>query len=292
MKRFKKLIMCVMSVVMLLTCTLGLTGCGEDIKKLELTFEVYNYEAGVTETHTMHVDLYRHLATQTVDTIIGYVNDGYYDDLLVYKLGGTAGTNQLMLGDIKYDPTNDLAKENYGFYLNDIKPMIPGEFASGGTVGSNLKNTTGSIGLWRSWYASDETYTVSSSATGSGRATWYIPTDTISDYNGNFCVFAQFDLENEDNEACMDALSLAFSSDEKYVNYVVYYTGEYDETKVNQNFGLEFHVMLQEDYLEVKDTLDQFVAEDYELMQYNATTIRVPFVHNEIGARLVSAKMV
>ncbi len=292
MKKFKKLIMCVMSAVMLLTCTVGLTGCGEDIKKLELNFEVYNYEAGVTETHTLKVDLYRHLATQTVDNIIGYVNDGYYNDLLVYKLGGEAGANQLMLGDIKYDPSNAEAQNNFGFYLNEIKPTISGEFASGGTVGSNLKNTSGAIGLWRSWYAFDETYNGNSNATDSGRATWYIPTDTISDYDGNFCVFAQFDLEDEENQDTLDALTKAFSSSEKYVNYVIYYTGEYDKTKADQNFGLEFHVLLQEDYLAMKDSLGEFVAKDDQLMQYNATTIRVPFVHNEIGARLVSAKMV
>ena len=290
MKRFKKLIMCVMSAIMLLTCTIGLTGCGEDIKKLELKFEVYNYEAGVTETHTMHVDLYRHLATKTVDTIIGYVNDGYYNNLLVYKLGNE-GSSQLMIGDIKYDLSNDQAKENFGFYLNDIKPAIDGEFASGGTVGSNLKNTTGSIGLWRSWYAQDGTYSGNSNATDTGRATWYIPTETISNYDGNFCVFAQFDLEDEDNEAALDALTLAFSSSEKYVNYVVYYTGEYDVTKVNENYGLEFHVLPQEEYNQIKDDLNAFEAKDDQLIQYNPSTIRVPFVHNEIGARLVSAKM-
>ena len=40
------------------------------------------------------------------------------------------------------------------------------------------------------------------------------------------------------------------------------------------------------------DVAKKFIPENDQLAQFNPTTIRVPLVHNEVGARLVSAKMV
>ena len=284
MRKLKKLFVSFLAMLMLFTCTLGITGCGEDIKKLEIQFEVYNYSAGTMETHTLEVDLYRHLAEQTVDAITNYVNEGYYDNNVVYVM--STFSTQIMFGEIVANG-NDIEQ-------NAIKPQIPGEFKHGGTVGSNLKNVKGSIGLWRTWYSFDENAYKSANATDTGRATCYIPTQSIADYNDYFCVFAKFDLEKETNKNAIDALTNAFSKEENYESYVIFYTGEYDENKPDQNFGLEFNIMLQDDYWEVEQTLDVFETdtEQEHFVHYNPTTIRIPVVNGEFGATIVSAKIV
>ena len=286
MKRLKKLFISLMAIVMLLTCTLSLAGCGEDIKKLELKFQVYNYEDEVMETHTMHIDLYRHLAPNTVDKIISYVNKGYYNNNVIYVM--SEFSNQIMFGDLVF--------KNGEIEQNEIKPQIDGEFKYGGTVGSNLTNQKGSIGLWRTWYAFEgqEGYR-SSNAAGTGRATWYMPTESISNYNDYFCVFAQYDVDDKDNKNAMNMLMSAFEGG-NYQSYVVYYTGEYDATKPNNNYGLEFNIMLQDDYWEVEDVLDVFeadaTADPAQVAQYNPTTIRVPFANGDFSAKIIGAKIV
>lgn len=284
MKKFKRLIISFMALVMLLGCTFGLAGCGEDIKKLELEFEVYNYEAGVMETHTFEIDMYRHLAPETVDLISKYVNEGYYDNNVVYVM--SSFSKQIMFGDLVFD--GDIKQ-------NAVKPQLKnGEFTVGGTVGSNLRNAKGSVGLWRSWYAFDEMSYKSSNATDTARATCFMPTETINDYDGYFCVFAQYDVEKETNKQAISALVKAFSNADNYVNYVVYYTGEYDDSKADDNYGLTFNIMLQDDYFELEDTLGAFEADTTkaQVVQYNPTTIRIPFANNELGAKIIDAKVV
>ena len=284
MRKIKNLFISIMAVVMLLTCTLGLAGCGEDIRKLEINFEIYNYEDATMEEHKLEIDLYRHLAPKTVDKIIEYVNDGYYDNNVVYVI--STFYQQIMFGDLIFDGN---------FKQNAIKPQIEGEFKYGGTVGSNLKNKPGSVGLWRTWYAFEgiEGYK-SSNATDTGRATCYIPTEAINGYNDYFCVFAQFDTAKSTNLDTMNALTSAFGSTENYDSYVVFYTGEYDETKENENFGLTFNIMPQQEYWDNEDSLDVFeVDEDSaQHVQYNPTTVRILSCPSGLGARIVNAKIV
>ena len=193
MKRFKRIIVNIMALLLVVVSCAGLTACNKDIRTMTLTISVYNYDedAPKFETVKLTVDLYGHLAPKTVDAINEYVNDGYYNNTAIYKL--TDGSFGFMVGDIKIE--NDELKPNA------VKPEIKGEFEKGGTVGSNLVAKKGSIGLFRSWYAEyDKTYSVNDFAMHSGRATWFMPTadSEISSYTGWFCIFAQFDLEDED----------------------------------------------------------------------------------------------
>lgn len=282
MKRIKRLIINVVAVVMLVSACFGLTAC-KDIRTLELTVQVYDYSEKVSKTVTMNVDLYGHLAPKTVDAISSYVKDGYYDNAVFYQLEGYS--SQVMLGDFIVKD-GELAQ-------NSIKPELPGEFVRGGTVGSNLVSKKGSVGLWRNWYAHDGSYKANN-ALGSGRATWYLPTGTseITDYNEWFCVFAQIDITDADNASALSLISNSFGSDATVEEYVVYYTGEYDAEKANENYGLEYHCVL-EPLFDEEEIDDLFVAEGAEYTAFNHHTIKISKIPGEdtIATKIVSAKM-
>ena len=162
---------------------------------------------------------------------------------------------------------------------NKIDGKLPteiyGEFEYNGTTGSNLTVSKGSIVLWRSYYATDNNFKTSDNAQNSGRATWFIPTSSNSGYDGYFCVFAQFDTEDTANAKALSVLDEIFSNGSYYTEYVVYYTGTYDTTKVDDNYGLTFNAVKKADF--DSDTT-VFKAEGEQLISYNKKTIRVPNV--------------
>ncbi|MBE7061411.1 MAG: hypothetical protein E7382_02605 [Clostridiales bacterium] len=286
MKGLKKIFINLIVVVMLVSACFAFAGC-KDVREMELTVSVYNNETDETEEVTLTVELYGHLAKETVDAIEGYINDGYYDDAIFYLFGDGSYMKQLMVGDLKYSAEN-------GIVQNDIKPELDkAEFTRGGTKGSNLTSEKGAIGLWRTWYASDNEYRTNSNALTSGRATWYIPTSTISSYNDWFCVFAQIDFEEEGNEDALNKIIKGCDrEDADFTEYVIYYTGEYDETKADQNHGLTFNCVEKADYQE--DEIDDlFVAEGEQYVCYNKTNIKVPVVltTGEPAVKIISAKM-
>ena len=279
MQRIKKLFIILMAVVMACICSVTLFGCAkEDIKEMEVKISVYNYDDETTETYTMSIDLYRHLTPNTVDAIVKYVNAGYYNNTVFYKMADYS--RQIMVGDLLFTADE---MENAGFSLNAEKPAIEGEFKYGGTTGSNLTAKKGSIGLWRSWYAHDNGYSDNRNGTDSGRATWFIPTESISSYNDYFCIFAQYDTSDDDNKDAIAAITEALSDSDYYVEYEIYYTGEYD--------NLTFHCVEKEDFVE-DDIEDLFKAEGAELMCYNHYTVRVPMNGGNVAAKIVSAKIV
>ena len=260
MKRIYRVMINVFAAVMLFCMSLGLTAC-EDIKTLEVKISADGAE------YTLTVDLYRHLAPKTVDKIMGYVNDGYYNETVFYKMDGY--DSQLMIGDLKV--------ENGEIAQNALLDEIYGEFESNGTKGSNLTSSSGSIGLWRSWYAHDDSYTTSSAARDSGRATWFIPTADISGYKGYFCIFAQYDTADTDNSDAITAITDIFADEDKYSEYYIYYTGEYNAEDAKNNYGLTFHCVPADEY--DADAIDNlFVADDKEnqLVQYNAVKVDIP----------------
>ena len=79
MKRFFKRVLNVFLCLTVAGASISFAAC-EDIKTLEITLQVYNYtdsEFYAEEDVTMTVSLYRHLAPQTVDYVIGQVKAGY-----------------------------------------------------------------------------------------------------------------------------------------------------------------------------------------------------------------------
>ena len=176
-----------------------------------------------------------------------------------------------------------------------------GEFEKNGTIGSNLTNTAGAIGLWRSWYEeNDLNYQNSSESMNSARGVWYMPTTDITAYNGYFCIFAKFSVS--DNASAFDALSNAFASADDYTSYIIYYTGEYDGAKENEDYGLTFHSITKEEYDKLDKTTtngkvtinnadgsktEVFYAEGEQLESYNLHTVKVS---NEIVIKKIAVK--
>ncbi len=266
MKRITKIFVNILAVLMIaLSCSL-FVAC-EDIKVLEVKVNVYNTTEQKMEEKTLEIDLYRHLAPNTVDTIISYVNEGYYNDTFFYVNADFA--SQLMIGELKFDNTNKTLVQNLDAN-GALKNSINGEFANNNVVGSNLKNVEGSIGLWRDWTAGGN-YNISDDTRNSGRATWYMPTaDLSSTYDGWFCVFGQFNMDtSSESYKTYNSIKTLLNDSAYYENYVIYYTKDGD--------SLKYNCVTETDFASV-DSESVFKAEGAELKRYNKTTVRVPLV--------------
>ena len=285
MKKITKIMVNLLVAILLATTCFGLVGCSkEDIKTVELTVSVFNYETNTwyDEDETkITIDLYRHLAPNTVDAIVSYVEEGYYDDTLFYTMGGSL--NKIMVGDLKVNDRGDIVQ-------NAIKPQIQGEFEHGGTIGSNLSVAKGNVALWRTWNAHDNSYNTSRDVH-TGRATWFMPTEAISSYDGWFCVFAVIDMEKTENANTWEYVKNAVTKDANTEEYTVYYTGEYDSEKPDENHGLTFNC---EDDVNLSSVSDLFKAETEEYVCYNNYKIKVANAGTgrNYGAKIVSAKII
>lgn len=271
MKRITKIFVNLLAVLLIGTACFGTAGCVEKITTLDVKVQVYNYTAEEMQEVTLKIKLYGHLAEKTVDRVISYAKNGIYNNNVFYKMDGR--TNQIMMGDIVDEDGVAMTK--------NIFPTIDGEFERNGVQGSNLVNEKGAIGLWRSWYESDD-YSTNDTAMNSGKATWYMPTSAISGYDKWFCVFAKIDLEDEETANALDLITKAF--DETTEKYTVYYTGEYDEGKANENHGLKGNVVKSVDF----DESDYFKAEGAQLVCYNKQEIIVPIYDGEVAAKILS----
>ena len=286
MKKLFKIVVNFMAVALMTVATFGLAAC-EDIKKLELSLNLYNYtdNAFYAENDVkFSVDLYRHLAPKTVDAVLEHVKNGYYNGAIFYEQNGI-----IMVGDLKIDENGNVVQNLIG---GKLPSEIYGEFESNGTTGSNLVNSKGSIGIWRSYYANDtETYKTSSNARDSGRATWYIPTSEKSDYNGYFCIFAQYDTEDTANAKAIEAITAIFANADYYTEYVIYYTGEYNAEKPDANYGLNFSVMTKTEFDALDEEPEMFEAEGQQLVCFNKKTVKIPnVVGGTVSAEIKSVK--
>lgn len=302
MKRLLKLFSTLIAVMLVCICCVS-TGCGANITTAEVTLQLYDYDNAEyfdQDDVKITVDLYGHLAPKTVEAMTKYINEGYYNNAIIYKM---TDFNQIMVGDLVLaDGAEGVVIEDEGATVNIIqnpvvKPTLPGEFEYGGTKGSNLTNKKGAIGLWRSWYALGTDW-MSSAALRTGRATWYMPTETLGSYDDYFCVFGQLDFEQEATEKAFSKLTSIFSNTKNYTTFIIYFTGEYDATKPDQNHGLTFHCVTQE-YLDnldedEKEALGIFEAEGAQLECYNQYKIRVANNSStgKLGAMVKSAKTV
>jgi cyclophilin family peptidyl-prolyl cis-trans isomerase len=283
----RTIISAVLAVLLALSC-FAFTGCSKDIRTAKFTISLYDYENSQTYAQsevTIYVDLYRHLAPNTVDTMVKYIGEGYYDNTVFYKtqISGSDGFfSAMMLGDIKLNG-EDVA-------LNETKPMIPGECEAGGTIGSNLKHEKDMVSLWRTW---DENGPGNNIAPDTGRATWFMPASSLKSYDGYFCVFGKLRTDIASTSKAITEIRNVFSEATRYEDYVVYYTGEYDETKANEDFGLTGHIVLDEDFnADLVDGL--FTAEDTQYVGYNARKIRIPVTGDNgvVTAKIVKAEIV
>lgn len=282
-----------LTLIMLVTVCAFSTGCS-DIKTLELKVRIYDYENSQAlegEDYVLTVELHRHLAPKTVDGIIDLVEKGYYNNTFFYQTT-----------DLSFDTSNSLKKivvgnlkyEN-GEIVEQVAPHIEGEFESAGTVGSDFVNNKGYVGLYRSAHVSDASYKTASNSRNSGRGTMYFPLEEILDYDGHYCVFGKFDVEEENNKRVIDALYALFDGDnDNFDEFKVYYTGEYDFEKPNENYGLKFNYMKNSEFANKKDGIENLFekTEGIYLDDYNPHKIYVPkVVDGKVGAQIVSAKI-
>ncbi len=277
MKSLKKIFINVIALAMLLVATFSFSACAkEEIITLQIKIGAYDTTASTmfAEDLTLTVDLYRHLAPKTVDKIVEYVKDAngnYYKDAIFY----TDDNNKtIMVGDLKLSESN---------IIQTIKPEIYGEFKANGTIGSNLKNIKGAVGLYRSTFDSDKSLSTSSDSRDSGRATWYIPTESISSNDGFTCIFGKINFESQTNKTTFEVIEAILDDSNYYENHVIYYTGEYDENDTEGNHGLEFHCVAKTVWNEGYDSTkkqfngqDVFFAEGQQLKSYNFRTVRLP----------------
>jgi hypothetical protein len=196
-----------------------------------------------------------------------------------------------MMGEYEYVKTT-LDDSNGVINAKPIKPQIKGEFDNNGVKGSNLLNKEGSISLWRTWVNGEDKYKTTDASMNSGRAAWFMPTSEITGYDKLFCVFAQINMEDETNKATFEAIKNAFSNDDcTALTYTVYYTGTYDATKVDENFGLEFHCVETSVYNamsgEEKENVFESDAEKGEYYMYDPHEIKVPLVSSTRQAAAV-----
>lgn len=288
MKRFIKFICTALVAVISCAACLSLVAC-EDIKTLSVKVSVYDTSSKTNVEKEIEIDLYRHLAPDTVDAIISYVEKGYYNDLLFYKQGSSEKfPNQIMLGD--YIFSEGAVKEYTQDYVNEIA----GEFEKAGVKGSNLSNAKGSVGLWRTWENGDTYKQNGGNAYNSGKATIFMPTQSISGFDGYFCVFGQIDLDDEDNDEAFDAITDVFGDSTLYTSYVSYYLG-----KDVENLTLVIETL--DDYNEKIDNgeleeADIFVPKDEQSYTLAKREFVMPIatidgVENVITAKVVSVSV-
>ncbi len=274
MKSIRKIFASLLALVLLLTACLLFTAC-EDIKTLELTVSVYDVDSQKTEDKTLKIDLYRHLAPNTVDAIISYVKEGYYNDTFFYI--DESNGSQLMLGDLKFNDGDKKIVQNVDAE-GKLKNAINGDFEMNNVKGSNLTNIEGSVGLWRDWFVKND-YKTSDDSRNSGRATWYMPTSNLTaNYDGWFCVFGQFDLENEDNSETWADIKNLLATETYYEEYTIYYTGEYNAEGSVTNNGLTFNCDTSVNYESV-DEKTVFTPEGEQLAGYASHKIKVPMIN-------------
>lgn len=280
MNKLKRVFITMVALILSCVCMIGLTACSEeDITKTQFNIAIYDDTEDEMEDFLLKIDLYGHLAPKTVKAISKYIKNGYYDNTVFYKIADY--DFQFMIGDLKYDPESDV---NEGFSLNEEMPMIEGEFKHGGTTGSNLKHKSGSIGLWRTWSAQDVSYSMGRTGTDTGRATLFMPTARMNSYDDYFCVFGQYDVDDNDNEETVLALTSAFETD-NYQEFVIYYTGDYDNLTFNCVKKAHFDESNIENLFKAEEGSAQYVC-------YNHYTIKVPMTDDgQVAALITSAKI-
>lgn len=298
MKKISKIFVNLIAGIMLVLSCFSLVGCA-DIVTLEVKLSVYDYDEEVwydEDDITMTIDLYRHLAPTTVDTILSYVNDNYYDNLVFYTMP-YAGYNAIMVGDYKMQG-NTLVK------LAQKPALEDAEFEHGMTKGSNLVNARGSVGLWRTWFAQDASGNQYRATNGmdTGRATWFLPTTAVTNYDGYFCVFGQMDMDDEANATALSAIEQALKNEANGEDYVVYYTDGENYTADNavENNGLTFNYKTDDDFESaygktptVKTLEDNgiFVPENDQYICYEYHTVRIAMKNGVPGAMIKSIKV-
>lgn len=197
--------------------------CSEKIVKLKINLSVYNVTDKANEEVTLTFKLYEHLADVAVSKVEELVKGGTYNNLPFYvqnKYKNLTTSSQIMLGAYKL--------ENGKLVQNEMPTISEAEFLKNGTMGSNLTNDKGAIGLWRDWDGS-KSYTESGYSL--TNATMFITTTANASFNGNFCLLGHY----EEGAEILDNLVSLFGGDTYYTSYTCYYQCDADGKLAYEN---------------------------------------------------------
>lgn len=272
----KKIIIGILTFAMLFTTLAMATGCSK-IVKLRLEVVVYNTETETTESKTVSFDMYEGLAPKAVAAVRKAVADGNYTDCVLYeqsKSSGASTSSQLMFGGLK--------KSGDAFVRVEQTAVPDADFEKNGTTGSNLTNSTGYLGLWRTW---DSTKSFSNNGFKNSTTQIYMPKSEISSYNGCFCVFAKYSTE-DDLEVINDMIAL-FADDEHYTEYTCYFEADRDgRLKKDENGEPVWRMVTTEEFEEVTNAYAS--ADDPD----NKTSPKIDTQYDEYTVKIVdSAKL-
>ncbi len=265
----KKVIIGILTFVLAFATLFTMTAC-DKIVKLEISLSVYNADASTSEEKTITFDMYENLASDAVNAVRDAVNGGAYDDCVFYvqsKDRGVTISDQLMFGGLKKSGNS---------YVKVEQASVPGaEFLKNGIEGSNLKNVKGYLGLWRGW---DSWKGYSTSGFERSYATVFMPTvDSISSYDGNFCVFAKY--STEDDLAVIESVIALLSNADNYTEYTCYYSANADGTlKLDAQNEPIWNIVLTENFDEAENVYDSAEDDgnaDPVDTQYDSYTVKI-----------------
>lgn len=266
----KKFVIGVLTIALAALTLFTMTAC-DKIVKLEITLSLYDAEDEAMEEKTITFDMYENLAESAVNAVRDAVNGGAYDDCVFYVQSvdrGTSVSSQLMFGGLKKSGKS---------YVKVEQAAVPtAEFEKNGVMGSNLKNLKGYLGLWRSW---DSWKSYSTSGFDRSSAVIYMPTtDSISAYDGNFCVFAKYSAE--DDLDVIESLIALLEDEDNYTEYTCYYTADADGTLARDAEGKPvWNIVATENFDDVDnvyDSADDKTEESSKDTQYDSYTVQIP----------------
>ena len=221
----KKFLVKLFTLLVATVMVLSMSACGEKIVKLKFTLSVYDIEEQTMVEETLTYNMHQSLAETAVKEVKKLVEDGYFDNCVFYKQSksnGVAVSTQLFFGGLN----------RVGTEITQNAPVaIPdAEFEKNGVTGSNLINDVGYIGLWRTW---DTTKSYSTSGYGKTISTMYMPTASLSSYNGNFCVFAKY--ASSDDLAIIENIIDLLATTDYVTEYTCYYSANDDGELIDAN---------------------------------------------------------
>lgn len=264
----KKFIIGILTFALAALTLFTMTAC-DKIVKLEISLTVYNADKSTTEEKTVTFDMYENLADDAVNAVRDAVNGGAYADCVFYVQStdrGTSVSDQLMFGGLK---------KSGGSYVKAEQAAVPSaEFEKNGVTGSNLKNLKGYLGLWRGW---DSWKGYATSGFERSTATMYMPTvESISGYDGNFCVFAKY--STEDDLAVIDSVISLLGNADNYDQYTCYYTANADGSLKTVDGNPVWNIVLTENFDDVDDAYsseDDSTNADPQDKQYDQYTVKI-----------------
>lgn len=239
----KKIIIGILTFALLFATLATATGCSK-IVKLQVEVVVYNTETKTTEEKTISFDMYEGLAPNAVAAVKQAIKDGKYSDCVLYEQStsnGVSTSSQLMFGGLK--------KSGSTFERVQQTAVPNADFEKNGTTGSNLTNSLGYLGLWRTW---DTTKSFTNNGFTNSTTQIYMPKSDLTSYNGYFCIFAKY-TSQDDLDVINDIISL-FGSTDYYTEYTCYFEADRDGRLVKDADGNPvWNIMTTEEFDEATE---------------------------------------